>query len=443
MNDEYNNNLSSNKFISKKGKKLMTVTIICTLIILFNTFTTSISPFSELKLEAILSNNEQLKFLLDLFGNLYIVINLFIVLVITLVSIIFIIIEKNKNYNIEIYKLYILNGILHILLGTVGLTPLIYSISTLYYSLKNKKYNVNNIMENLLIIFSLLIIVSNVFIVYALQTGLFNKTIEEKEELQENEEIVIEDKDNKHTVTTFNNIINDWNNNITENKSYKIKNVKLNNISASLYIDYTFELKDDKPISTITIKHGNDKLYTYTDESKYFNLSYLGLYDNFIIYGMSYCDSVENGICNKHLTYSQLLAFNNENDIELFDNTVTILNNSSAIIRNTSVFLEDENVYASPYNDFRVYDINIKNNNIYFYTIVEDYDSIFNEDYLIYDQNCDANFWIINTFDMQRTFKSSFTYNELYDAYELNNLIKQDSITYKDYCTNKNIINFN
>ena len=116
--------------------------------------------------------------------------------------------------------------------------------------------------------------------------------------------------------------------------------------------------------------------------------------------------------------------------------------NIISICQESINFLEDENVYADPYNDFRVYDIKINNDNIYFYTIAENYDDIFTQDYFFRDNNCNDPFWVSIDFDMQRTFKTSFTYNETYKTYKLDELTKQSSIQYADYCTNKNVLGF-
>ena len=48
-------------------------------------------------------------------------------------------------------------------------------------------------------------------------------------------------------------------------------------------------------------------------------------------------------------------------------------------------------------------------------------------------------FWIAGTFDMQRTFKTKFIYDKKYRIYKLDSIVKQSSIKYSDYCTNKNV----
>lgn len=440
------NNTNNNKGISKKGKIMMFVVLFSTIIIFFDNFITSMDWFWELQWQATMNQDEQLKLALQTFKDLIVVVNWSIVLIITILSIVFLINDKKKQHNVRAYEWYIVAGALHIFIGTVGLTPMIYSVATLVFALKNKKHNKSNNLsvksDNALVIFSSILIASIIFMFVAMQTNLFDKIENKVEDYQENKEIIIEDKDSSHIATTFDKIIDVWGNNVIENKSYKIKNVKLNNTTASLYIDYTFKLENEKPNATLTIKHGDNELYTYTEKENYFNLSYLKLYDNLIIYGTNYCDNVDNGICNKHLTYSQVLAFNKDDSISLYDRTIISQGNGITLHRDTSVFLEDKNVYADPYNDFRVYDIKINNDNIYFYTIVENYDNVFTKDYNFRDNNCNDPFWVSIDFDMQRTFKTSFIYNELYKSYELGELIKQSSIQYADYCTNKNVLGF-
>lgn len=443
-NIDFENNTNNNKSISKKGKVMMFIVLFSTIIIFFDNFITSMDWFWKLKWQATMNQDEQLKLALQTFKDLIVVVNWSIILIITILSIIFLIIDKKKLHNVRAYEWYIVAGVLHILIGTVVLTPMIYSIATLVFVLKNKKHNKSNNLsvksDNVLVVFSSILIASIIFIFVAMQTNLFNKIEDKIEDYQENKEIIIDDKDSSHIATTFEKIIDVWGNNVIENKSYKIKNVKLNNTTASLYIDYTFKLENEKPNATLTIKHGDNELYTYTEKENYFNLSYLKLYDNLIIYGTNYCDNVDNEICNKHLTYSQVLAFNKDDFIPLYDRTIISQGNGIIFHRDTSVFLEDKNVYADPYNDFRVYDIKINNDNIYFYTIVENYDDIFTQDYFFRDNNCNDPFWVSIDFDMQRTFKTNFIYNESYKSYELGELIKQDSIQYADYCENKNVI---
>lgn len=160
--------------ISKKGKILMHIVLISTLIIFFDNFITSMDWFWDMSLYAVMNKDEQLKLALETIPKLIKVVNWLIVLIITIVSIIFLNIDKKKYYNIRAYKWYILAGILHIFVGTVGLTPILYSTATLVFSHKNKKYNkVNSKSDNNIIIFSSLLIAIIIFMFVAVKTNLF------------------------------------------------------------------------------------------------------------------------------------------------------------------------------------------------------------------------------------------------------------------------------
>lgn len=143
MNQEFSNELKDyqGNNISKKGKILMFVVLISTIIIFFDVFITSMDWFWELQVQAAMNHDEQLKLVLQTFKDLIIVINWLIVLTITILSIIFRNKDKKKQKDIRFYDWYIVAGILHIFVGTIGLTPIIYSVSTLVFSLKNKKAN--------------------------------------------------------------------------------------------------------------------------------------------------------------------------------------------------------------------------------------------------------------------------------------------------------------
>lgn len=268
-----------------------------------------------------------------------------------------------------------------------------------------------------------------------MQINLFDKIEEKIEEYNENKEIVIKDKDDNYIVTTFDNIIEDWGNNIIENKSYKIKNVKLKNITATLYIDYTI----NNNIGTISFKHGEEEIYSYTDNYNSFNLTFLGQKGDLIIFAANYCDSVDDGICQKHLTASKVVAFNKTNELPLYDNTIRGKYNSITITNDVSLFMEDEKIYTIPYNDFRVYDIKIINDRVFVYTIVENYKD------LRRITSCDDKFWVASNFDIQRTFVVNFVYNDSssqYGFYEVGNVVKQNTIKYYDYCINNNVLGF-
>lgn len=454
-NGGINSNINSSeednyKSFSKKCKILMVLTLVGALIIFLDNFITSTDWYWNLIVSTIFTHNDQLKQVLESFKNLIEVFNWIIVLIITIVSVIFLFMDKKQKKNVSIYEWYIFAGLLHIFLGTIGITSILYSVSTLIISIKNKNAFIkegSKKVSKFYIIFSL-IITSIILIVFlGVTTGLFDKIENKMDEIKENienKDKIIEDNDISHIVTTFDNFITDWGNDITKNKFYKIKNVKLNNVTASLYIDYTYELNGTMPVSTITIKHGDDEIYKYSSKVDAFNVSYLSIYDNFIIYGASNCDSVNNGICEKHLTYSQVVAFNKDVTETFYDKHAIERNNETIISYfETSRFLEDENVYAAPYNDFRVYAIKIKDNYLYFDTIVENYDEVFISNGITYDYNCKSPFWYTLSFDMQRSFRTEPYYLEEYNYYVLDDIQKVSSIKYEDYCNNKNIIIFN
>lgn len=425
--------------ISKYGKVMMYIILVCTLLIIFDNLITSSDWYSNLYINASINRDELVRTALKNFKELIEVVNWLLILVLTIINVIFFFKDKKRKYYTNQYSWYILAGILNIF-GFTGLTPILYTISTLVFSIINiKRKDVKNKSDIVLVVTSSIVFVIVIFIFIAMQTNLFYKIKTKYQDYQDNKEVQVDDNDSSHIVTTFDQIINDWGNDVTKNKSFKIRNVKLRNVTATLYIDYTNNMENNKPVSTITIKHGDNKLYSYTSKEKYLTLSYLKLFDDLIIYGANYCDDVTSEKCNKHQTFSHVLAVNNDSFITLYDGSLILKNGESEIYNDKSVFLEDENVYAKPYNDFRVYDIKINNGYIYFYTVAEDYEEIFNYDYLTHDNNCNNMFWIASTFDMQRTFKTKFIYDEKYKIYELDSLEKQSSIKYSDYCTNKNV----
>ena len=72
--------------------------------------------------------------------------------------------NKKEKKLYSIYDWYIAAGVLHIVVGTVGLTPMIYVVSTLVYAIKDrniKKQNQLSTKANTFIsVFSILLIAS-------------------------------------------------------------------------------------------------------------------------------------------------------------------------------------------------------------------------------------------------------------------------------------------
>lgn len=179
ININLENKKYNNKGISKKGKVMMFIVLFSTIIIFFDNFIKSMDWFGKLQWQAIINQDEQLQLALQTFKDLIVVVNWSIVLIITILSIIFLINDKKKQHNVGVYEWYILAGVLHIFVGTVGLTPMIYSVATLVFSLKNKKHNNSNSLstksDNALAVFSSMLIVSIIFMFVAMQTNLFYK----------------------------------------------------------------------------------------------------------------------------------------------------------------------------------------------------------------------------------------------------------------------------
>ena len=122
----YNVNDGINKkVLSKKAKILMFSVLISTLIIFFDKLILSMDWYTNLLVQAILNHDEQLKLVLDYLDELVNIINWTIVLIITIISIIFFKKDKQMKNNTDIYIWYIINGIMHIIIGTIGLTPFI------------------------------------------------------------------------------------------------------------------------------------------------------------------------------------------------------------------------------------------------------------------------------------------------------------------------------
>lgn len=133
---------SSNSF-SKGCKIIIISTLIGAIIIFFDIFITSMDWYGNLLVSTIFTHDEQLKQALEILRNLIDVFNWVVVLIITIVSIILLIKDKKQKKNTSIYEWYIIAGILHIFIGTVGITSIIYSVSTLLIVTKNKNAFIN------------------------------------------------------------------------------------------------------------------------------------------------------------------------------------------------------------------------------------------------------------------------------------------------------------
>ncbi len=130
------NNNSTLKSISKHGKNMIIAVLICTLIIYFDNYLTSMHWYWNLRIQAALVKDEALLESLNLIEEYIIYFNWIIALVITIASVIYYCKDKKQGNNTNIYTWYITGGILHII-GLKGLSPIIYSLSTLTFSINN------------------------------------------------------------------------------------------------------------------------------------------------------------------------------------------------------------------------------------------------------------------------------------------------------------------
>ena len=149
INDVDNNQKNNISFLSSKAIVLMVIVLVITIIIFFDNFITSMDWYFRLRFTAALSGNQEAIDVLNNFRDMIVVLNWILVLIILIVSIIF---------------WYIAAGVLHIVVGTVGLTPMIYVVSTLVYAIKDrniKKQNQLSTKANTFIsVFSILLIAS-------------------------------------------------------------------------------------------------------------------------------------------------------------------------------------------------------------------------------------------------------------------------------------------
>lgn len=434
-NNNYMGNITTNnsgsKIISKRYKIIITTTLILSLVMIISN---GISNwFSELYAVDMVRNGGEFRTTYNVIIELLDTFAYIIPIVITILSIVFLIIDKkdNKNNNIDVYVANILIFAIFLFFGPYP-CPLLYSIGGLIFGIKYK----NNKFILILSILTLLI-----FIV--IKTGLIGNIIKNIDTRNEtynnnnnnnNKEVVIKDEDTSHIVTSFDKVIDDFGNNVLENKYYKIQNVKIGNITASIYIDYTVNAIRNITTVNMKITHGDKVKYNETTavnnsnrgSNNYFNLSYLKYYDNMVIFATSECNQINQGVCNYDYDYRDVVVFTNDMSKSF----------SSAYL---SVFDEDKNVYAYPYNSFRVYNIKVNGDEILFYTIADNYQDLFKSDYDKYDENCNNKFWVASGFDMQRTYKTKITISDD-NEYIFDDLNKISSITYYDYCTNNNVL---
>lgn len=171
MNQENNknqNNLKNYKSISKRGKALMFGVLISILIIIINSFLTSMNWFQELQNLAFMLRDDDLKLLLETIVNFVGIMNWIIILVITAISIIFLIKDKKEQNNTRMYEWYIVSAIIYVFIGYIWITLLLYYIITLLFAIENKKKNkLNNLnfkSDNVLLILSLIPIVVVIFL---------------------------------------------------------------------------------------------------------------------------------------------------------------------------------------------------------------------------------------------------------------------------------------
>lgn len=418
-------NNSGSKIISKRYKIIITTALILSLVMIISN---GISNwFSDLYVVDMVRNGGEFRTTYNVIIELLDTFAYIIPIVITILSIVFLIIDKkdNKNNNIDVYVANILIFAIFLFFGPYP-CPLLYSIGGLIFGIKYK----NNKFILILSILTLLI-----FIV--IKTGLIGsiiKNIDVRNGTYNNKEVVIKDEDTSHIVTSFDKVVDDFGNNVLENKYYKIQNVKIGNITASIYIDYTVNAIRNITTVNMKITHGDKVKYNETTavnnsnrgSNNYFNLSYLKYYDNMVIFATSECNQINQGVCNYDYDYRDVVVFTNDMSKSF----------SSAYL---SVFDEDKNVYAYPYNSFRVYNIKVNGDEILFYTIADNYQDLFKSDYDKYDENCNNKFWVASGFDMQRTYKTKITITDD-NKYIFDDLNKISSITYYDYCTNNNVL---
>lgn len=175
---ENGNNSQKNNilFLSSKAIVLMIIVLVITIIIFFDNFITSMDWYSRLRFTATFSGNQEAIDVLNNVRDMIVVLNWILVLIVLIVSIIFRISDKKEKKLYSIYDWYIAAGVLHIVLGTVGLTPMIYAISTLVYAIKDriiKKQNQLSTKANTFISAFSILLIASIIITFLLMQDLF------------------------------------------------------------------------------------------------------------------------------------------------------------------------------------------------------------------------------------------------------------------------------
>lgn len=176
VNDVDNNQKNNISFLSSKAIILMIIVLVITIIIFFDNFITSMDWYSRLRITASLSGNQEALDVLNNFRDMIVVLNWILVLIILIVSIIFRISDKKEKKLYSIYDWYIAAGVLHIVVGTVGLTPMIYVVSTLVYAINDrtiKKQNQLSTKANTFISAFSILLIASIIITFLLMQDLF------------------------------------------------------------------------------------------------------------------------------------------------------------------------------------------------------------------------------------------------------------------------------
>lgn len=418
-----NSNKKSKKVISKRCKTLIIISLILSLVMCIGNIAGGL--IKVLRAINMIHNGGKLRVFYE---NLLMFIELYgyiMVFVITILSVIFMIIDQrnDKNNSTFVYDANIFVFVFNLIIGSTYLNPFLYALIGLIFVIRNKR----NI---LILVLSIIVIILGGLLVFASNTNFIYDVISSYKEKVNNSDTVIKDEDTSHVVSSFDKIIGDFGDNVLDNKYYKIQNVKIGNTTASLYIDYTVNSVEDTTIVNMRLSHGNKEIYNDTINvadkyDKYFNLSYLKYYDNMVIFASSECDEVNEGICDKHYSYRDVIVFNDNGDV-IYTSYLYGFGNDSSVY--------------DPYNNFRVYDIELKGDEILFYTVVDSYYNYFTWDYYKYGSNCNSGEWISKYYDMQRTFKSKITTLDD-NRYSLEEAVKVGSITFYQYCLDNSIFN--